>query len=180
MGKGVLPRQRAKLRALRRPLCDRATSSRVGRESDIHRRRRVRRFRSWFQAFDSESASIEIGDGTSIAGNCVLSAAASIRIGKRVLFARNVYIADHMHAFEDASLPVLDQGIQRRGPVEVGDGAWLGQNVLIGPGVRVGRGPSSARTPSCSSTSLIVQWLSEHPRASFAFSTQQRTRLYSL
>lgn len=95
---------------------------------------------SWFQAFDSQTSKIEIGDGTSIAGNCVLSAAVSIRIGKRVLFARNVYIADHMHAFEDPNLAVLDQGIDRRGPVEIADGAWLGQNVVIGPGVRVGRG----------------------------------------
>lgn len=95
---------------------------------------------SWLQAFDAESASIEIGDGTSIAGSCVLSAAVSIRLGKRVLLARNVYVADHMHEFERASFAVLDQGVSRRGPVEIGDGAWLGQNVVIGPGVRVGRG----------------------------------------
>lgn len=95
---------------------------------------------SWLQAFDTESASIEIGDGTSIAGNCVFSAAVSIHVGKKVLFARNVYIADHMHAFESASFAVLDQGIQRRGPVDIGDGAWLGQNVVVGPGVRIGRG----------------------------------------
>jgi len=95
---------------------------------------------SWLQAFDAESASIEIGDGTSIAGSCVLSAAVSIRIGKRVLLARNVYIADHMHGFDSASFAVLDQGIERRGPVEISDGAWLGQNVVIGPGVRIGSG----------------------------------------
>jgi acetyltransferase-like isoleucine patch superfamily enzyme len=95
---------------------------------------------SWLQTIDAEDAEIEIGDGTSIAGNCVLSAAVSIRLGRRVLLARNVYIADHMHSFEDASLAVLDQGIERRGAVEIGDGAWLGQNVVIGPGVRIGRG----------------------------------------
>jgi acetyltransferase-like isoleucine patch superfamily enzyme len=95
---------------------------------------------SWLQAFDSESSAIEIGEGASMAGNCVLSAAVSIRIGKRVLFARNVYVADHMHAFEDASFAVLDQGIERRGPVEIGEGAWLGQNVVVGPGVRIGKG----------------------------------------
>lgn len=95
---------------------------------------------SWLQAFDTESASIEIGDGTSIAGSCVLSAAVCVRLGKRVLLARNVYIADHMHEFERASLAVLDQGVSRRGPVEIGDGAWLGQNVVVGPGVRVGHG----------------------------------------
>jgi acetyltransferase-like isoleucine patch superfamily enzyme len=35
---------------------------------------------------------------------------------------------------------VLDQGIDRIAPVEIGDGAWLGENVVVGPGVRIGRG----------------------------------------
>ena len=35
---------------------------------------------------------------------------------------------------------MLDQGITRIGPVEICDGAWLGQNVVIGPNVRVGIG----------------------------------------
>jgi lipopolysaccharide O-acetyltransferase len=83
---------------------------------------------------------MEIGDGTSIVGGCVISAASSVRIGRSVLMARNVYVADHMHAFESTEEPVLTQGITRVGPVEIGDGAWLGQNVVVGPGVRIGRG----------------------------------------
>jgi acetyltransferase-like isoleucine patch superfamily enzyme len=57
-----------------------------------------------------------------------------------VLLARNVYIADHMHAFEDHLRPILDQGIDRVSPVVIEAGAWLAQNVVIGPGVTVGRG----------------------------------------
>jgi acetyltransferase-like isoleucine patch superfamily enzyme len=97
---------------------------------------------SWLQVLDAQGdgVAIEIGDGTSIAGSCVLSAARSVRLGKKVLFARNVYIADHMHAFEDRAQAVLDQGITRIAPVEICDGAWLGQNVVVGPGVRIGRG----------------------------------------
>jgi len=45
-----------------------------------------------------------------------------------------------MHAFEDGSRAVLDQGITRVAPVEIADGAWLGENVVVGPGVRIGRG----------------------------------------
>jgi acetyltransferase-like isoleucine patch superfamily enzyme len=88
----------------------------------------------------SDSVVIEIGDGTSIAGTCVLSAALSIRVGRKVLMARNVYVADHSHAFDDIGRAVLDQGIDRVEPVEIGDGAWIGQNVVVGPGVRIGRG----------------------------------------
>jgi acetyltransferase-like isoleucine patch superfamily enzyme len=83
---------------------------------------------------------LSIGSGTSMVGGSVISAARPVRIGRRVLMARNVYISDHMHAFEDLSKAVLEQGIARTAPVEIGDGAWLGQNVVVGPGVRVGRG----------------------------------------
>jgi acetyltransferase-like isoleucine patch superfamily enzyme len=100
---------------------------------------------SWLQVLDDSSRkesgiAIEIGSGTSIAGTCVLSAASRITLGRSVLLARNVYIADHMHAYEDLGVPVLEQGLTRVARVEIGDGAWLGQNVVIAPGVRVGRG----------------------------------------
>jgi acetyltransferase-like isoleucine patch superfamily enzyme len=97
---------------------------------------------SWLQVLDGEGDGIalSIGDGTNIVGACVLSAVRSVVIGKDVLMARNVYIADHMHAFEDAGTAVIKQGITRVAPVEIGDGAWLGENVVIGPGVRIGRG----------------------------------------
>ena len=51
---------------------------------------------SWIQVLDHESPerrepTIHIGDGTSVAGTCVISVAASITIGRKVLMARNVY-----------------------------------------------------------------------------------------
>jgi acetyltransferase-like isoleucine patch superfamily enzyme len=97
---------------------------------------------SWLQvlAGDDDGVALTLGDGTEIAGRCVLSAASSIRIGNRVLMARGVYIADHSHAFADTGRPVLAQGITDVKPVEIGDGAWLGENVVVGPGVTVGRG----------------------------------------
>jgi acetyltransferase-like isoleucine patch superfamily enzyme len=97
---------------------------------------------SWLQALNGrhDGVVLEVGEGTSIAGSCVLSAACSIRVGRRVLIARNVYVADHSHAFADPGRAVLDQGIDRLAPVEIGDGAWIGQNVVVGPGVRIGRG----------------------------------------
>lgn len=89
---------------------------------------------------EGSDPALVIGDGTSIAGTAVLSAAASVELGKRVLLARNVYVADHQHAFVDLDTAVLDQGINRVAPVAIGDGAWLGQNVVVGPGVSIGRG----------------------------------------
>jgi acetyltransferase-like isoleucine patch superfamily enzyme len=89
---------------------------------------------------DETSVAIEIGDGTSIGAYSALSAVHSLRIGRRVLTARGIYIADHTHEFADPSHPVKDQGLTRVAAVEVGDGAWLGENVVVCPGVRIGRG----------------------------------------
>jgi lipopolysaccharide O-acetyltransferase len=99
----------------------------------------------WLRAAPAEhpasgSTVLQVGDGTSIVGNCVLSAVASVRIGQRVLFARNVYVADHRHAYESRSAAVMDQGVTSVAPVEIGDGAWLGENVYVAPGVRIGTG----------------------------------------
>ncbi len=97
---------------------------------------------SWLQTIDGHGTDValEIGDGTSMAGGCILSAAVCVRLGSHVLLARHVYIADHRHAYEDPRLPVLAQGLAAVEPVEIGDGAWLGENVVVGPGVRIGKG----------------------------------------
>ncbi|HEY6830055.1 MAG TPA: acyltransferase [Gemmatimonadaceae bacterium] len=96
---------------------------------------------SWLQTLPgSDGLALEIGAGTSIAGNCVLSAARSVRLGRRVLIARGVYISDHVHAYDDVRRAVADQGVTRVEPVEICDGAWLGENVVVGPGVRIGCG----------------------------------------
>lgn len=96
---------------------------------------------SWLQVLsEAPGIAITVGDGTSIAGTCTLSAARSITVGVDVLIARGVYVADHSHALSDLDVPIRHQGIDRVAEVAIGDGAWLGQNVVIGPGVRVGRG----------------------------------------
>jgi acetyltransferase-like isoleucine patch superfamily enzyme len=97
---------------------------------------------SWLQVLEGpgDEPALAIGDGTSVAGGCVLSAAWSVRLGRKVLLARNVYVSDHVHAFRDLERAVLDQGVDRVEPVEIGDGAWLGQNVVVCPGVSIGRG----------------------------------------
>ena len=97
---------------------------------------------SWLQVLEGADGPgrLEIGDGCDLTGNCVLSAAASVRLGRHVLLARNVYVSDHTHAHHDISRPVMHQGVTNVAPVEICDGAWLGQNAVVCPGVRIGRG----------------------------------------
>jgi lipopolysaccharide O-acetyltransferase len=91
---------------------------------------------SWLQVLDD--GWITVGDGTAFSGNVVVSAARRVTIGRRVLVARGVYIADHGHAHADTTLPVIEQGLTGVAAVAIGDGAWLGENVVICPGVRIG------------------------------------------
>ena len=96
---------------------------------------------SWLQTLgDGTGVAITIGDGTSIAGSCVISAAESIRIGRRVSIARGTYIADHAHAYDRPEVAIADQGIANITPVVVGDGAWIGENAVVSPGATIGAG----------------------------------------
>jgi acetyltransferase-like isoleucine patch superfamily enzyme len=91
----------------------------------------------WLNAI---GGAIMIGDGSSFSGDCVISAAKSVTIGREVLVARGVHIGDHDHAFVDSSQPVMNQGIANAAPVTIGDGAWIGHSAVILAGVSVGAG----------------------------------------
>ncbi|MES2016808.1 MAG: acyltransferase [Pseudomonadota bacterium] len=75
--------------------------------------------------------SLEIGAGTSIGSFNHIYATERITIGKQVLTANNVYISDNVHGYQDIGLAIKLQPIVQRAPVEIGDGAWLGQNVCV-------------------------------------------------
>ncbi len=87
-----------------------------------------------------ERVALWIGDGSCIAGYCVISAVSEVRLEEDVLLARNVYISDHIHKYSDSELPVLAQGVDKIKPVRIKHGAWLGQNVVVCPGVTIGAG----------------------------------------
>ena len=71
--------------------------------------------------------------------DATISAAKQIVIGESVLLARNVYISDHGHAFDDVSRPIMAQGITIPAPVFIGSGTWIGQNAVILPGTVIGK-----------------------------------------
>lgn len=98
---------------------------------------------SWIEVIDvqrtREGPAIEIGDGTSFAGFCTVTAVRQVVIEPHVLIARYVYISDHSHAHASPDRPIKQQGITRIAPVRICEGAWIGQNVVICPGVTIGR-----------------------------------------
>lgn len=96
----------------------------------------------WIHVLDGQ-----VDDGTSkiiikshshIGMGATISAARQVVIGEHVLLARNIYISDHAHAFENIGVPIDQQGIAGIAPVTIGRHSWLGQNVVVLPGVTIG------------------------------------------
>ena len=86
----------------------------------------------------NKNCTLTIGDGTYIGRFCHFYSTSKIEIGKKVLIADRVYLADNLHQFDDITKPVIDQPVKQAGEVIIGDGAWLGENVCI-IGAKVGK-----------------------------------------
>jgi acetyltransferase-like isoleucine patch superfamily enzyme len=74
-----------------------------------------------------------------IAPFCQLNAAGGIVIGNNVLLGPGVVVWSQNHLYQDASIPVRDQGYQQLG-VEIEDDVWVGAGAIILPGVKLREG----------------------------------------
>jgi lipopolysaccharide O-acetyltransferase len=96
----------------------------------------------WIQTIPDDKPGKEekliIGSHAGIGMGATISAARKVVIGENVLLARNVYIADHAHAFDNIAVPIMHQGISGIAPVSIGRNTWLGQNVVVLPGATIG------------------------------------------
>lgn len=89
---------------------------------------------AWLWAFPATEClepKMVIADGCKIGHFNHIACVNSVELGPKVLTADRVYISDHGHAFEDVSVAVMDQPIAFRGPVAIGAGTWLGENVSV-------------------------------------------------
>jgi acetyltransferase-like isoleucine patch superfamily enzyme len=79
----------------------------------------------------SKQCLLSIDEGTYIGRYGHIYATKRIIIGKKVLIADKVYISDNQHGYKNISQPVIDQPVQQLSEVEIGDGAWIGENACI-------------------------------------------------
>jgi acetyltransferase-like isoleucine patch superfamily enzyme len=87
-----------------------------------------------------EGGEIRIGAKTWIHPDCKLIAALNdIRIGSGVLLAANCALYPHNHGIRPG-IPIIQQPCNSKGPIEIGDGAWLGTGVVVLSGVTIGDG----------------------------------------
>lgn len=80
---------------------------------------------------------LSIGKGSIIGDNAILDARNSLRIGNNVNLSSNVSIYTEQHDYRDELFRCTKRGHK---PVEIGDRAWIGSNVIILPGVTIGEG----------------------------------------
>jgi len=87
---------------------------------------------------NAQKCKLTIGEGTIIGHFNHIYATGEIIIGKNVLTADKVYIADNQHNYVDVNVPIRKQSIKQLPAITIGDGTWLGENVCV-IGVSIGK-----------------------------------------
>jgi lipopolysaccharide O-acetyltransferase len=102
---------------------------------------------------------IQIGSGTAIGNDFVITANAQIEIGRDCLLSYRVTVMDHSH-ITGAGVAPVSSGLTDGKPVTIGDKCFLGCNVVIMPGVKLGEncvvGANSVVTKSFEAGSVIA------------------------
>ena len=89
-------------------------------------------------ATEGEGSSLSIGDDTYVGHRCHMHSIDPITIGSGCVFADNVLVTSTDHQRGNR------HGVLGTGPVVIGDGVFLGQNVVVLGGVTIGDGATVA------------------------------------
>ncbi len=96
-------------------------------------------FISNFSIITVKGGQIEIGKNTRIGSCCRIATFQKVKIGKNVLIAANSYIGGGNYKFEKTDIPIIEQGMDLKGGVKIGDNCWIGAGSIILDGVNIGR-----------------------------------------
>jgi acetyltransferase-like isoleucine patch superfamily enzyme len=87
----------------------------------------------------AKSGLIRLGPRTTIGSNSVIVSMAGVELGEAVLVAGGCYISAGAYHTGDVSRAIMDQGAYSKGPIVIGDNAWIGTGAIILDGVKVGK-----------------------------------------
>lgn len=80
-----------------------------------------------------------IGSNFNATSRLTIQCCNSIKIGDNVLVASDVFIIDYNHGMDPLTLSYLDNHLESKGGIEIGDGVWIGNNAIILQNVNIGR-----------------------------------------
>ncbi|MGB7437634.1 MAG: acyltransferase [Candidatus Acidiferrum sp.] len=89
---------------------------------------------AWLNVASDETGgepAIVIEDNCAIGADSIISAKNQIYIERDVLIAQSVLIVDHNHAYEDITVPIVDQGVTEGGRIRIGRGSWIARGAAI-------------------------------------------------
>lgn len=81
---------------------------------------------------------LQIGPGTHIGDNTIIDVSDYITIGREVAIGPNCVIYTHDHDYSEVSKPAW-KGQLKTAAISIGDGSWIGANVILLPGVSIGK-----------------------------------------
>ncbi|MCC6931780.1 MAG: hypothetical protein IT292_00790 [Deltaproteobacteria bacterium] len=81
---------------------------------------------------------IRLGDACNISSHCRIATRSEVTIGESTLIAAYTYIGAGNHHIEDASQPIITQGMDVKAGVNIGKNVWVGARATILDGVTIG------------------------------------------
>lgn len=151
---------------------DLGKNSWIARPSSLHNRSRIhigahcniRRYANFSALLDyngvEQCGEIYIGDDVYIGGFCNLHAMRELRIGRGSVLSEFVYISDIAHGLDPAAGLIMQQPLETKGAVEIGEYVFIGLGASILPGVTLGEhcvvGTRSVVTRSFPAYSMVA------------------------
>lgn len=93
-----------------------------------------------FSTIAAKHGTIKIGNGVNVGSYCRIATNSSVDIGESVLIGAFSYIGPGNHTRTDKDAPLIEQPMDIKGGVKIGEQAWIGAGVTILDGVSIGKG----------------------------------------
>lgn len=91
--------------------------------------------------YTNPGITLVLGDNVEIGNHSTIAAHHSVIIENDVLTGPHVFIADYNHEYRNVDLPIWKSGefAAENSEVVIGEGSWLGTNVVVVGNVHIGR-----------------------------------------